>query len=94
VVGVYPNFAPATSYIVGQMLDNSRLSPPETVVGNLFFLNVFDEGQAYTEQEHRDWLADAGFKQCERLLLPNKMSIMSAKKPREGKPGVHRPSGC
>ena len=44
-------------YIVGQMLDNSRLSPPETVAGNLFFLNVFDEGQAYTEQEHRDWLA-------------------------------------
>jgi ubiquinone/menaquinone biosynthesis C-methylase UbiE len=68
--------------IVGQVLDNSRLSPPETVAGNLFFLNVFDEGQAYTEQEHRDWLADAGFEQCERLLLPNKMSIVSARKPR------------
>lgn len=68
--------------IVGQVLDNSRLSPPETVAGNLFFLNVFDEGQAYAEQEHRDWLADAGFVQCERLLLPNKMSIMSARKPR------------
>ena len=69
-------------YIVGQMLDNSRLSPPETVAGNLFFLNVFDEGQAYTEQEHRDWLADAGFAQCERLILPNKMSIVSARKPK------------
>jgi ubiquinone/menaquinone biosynthesis C-methylase UbiE len=69
-------------YIVGQVLDNSRLSPPETVAGNLFFLNVFDEGQAYTEQEHRDWLAEAGFEQCERLLLPNKMSIVSARKPR------------
>src|SRR4029453_10187580 len=63
-------------YIVGQMLDNSRLSPPETVVGNLFFLNVFDEGQAYTEQEHRDWLADAGFKQGAGLLLPNNMEFM------------------
>jgi O-methyltransferase len=41
-------------YIVGQVLDNSRLAPPETVAGNLFFLNVVDEGQAYTEQEHRD----------------------------------------
>jgi SAM-dependent methyltransferase len=69
-------------YIVGQVLDNSRFSPPETVAGNLFFLNVFAEGQAYTEQEHRDWLADAGFEQCERLLLPNKMSIVSARKPR------------
>jgi SAM-dependent methyltransferase len=81
-------------YIVGQVLDNSRLSPPETVAGNLFFLNAFDEGQAYTEQEHRDWLADAGFEQCERLLLPNRMSIMSAKKPRESMPDGHRPSGC
>jgi SAM-dependent methyltransferase len=73
-------------YIIGQVLDNSRLSPPETVAGNLFFLNVFEEGQAYTEQEHRDWLTEAGFAQCERLLLPNKMSMMSAKKPREGMP--------
>jgi len=69
-------------YIVGQMLDNSRLSPPETVAGNLFFLNAFDEGQAYTEQEHRDWLADAGFAECERVILPNKMSLMHARKPR------------
>jgi SAM-dependent methyltransferase len=69
-------------YIIGQVLDNSRLSPPETVAGNLFFLNVFDEGQAYTEQEHRDWLADAGFEACTRCILPNKMSMMSARKPR------------
>jgi ubiquinone/menaquinone biosynthesis C-methylase UbiE len=69
-------------YIVGQVLDNSRLSPPTTVTGNLFFLNVFDEGQAYTEQEHRHWLADAGFEHCERLILPNNMSIVSARKPR------------
>jgi len=69
-------------YIVGQMLDNSRLSPPETVAGNLFFLNVFDEGQAYTEHEHRDWLTDAGFEDCERHILPNKMSMMRARKPR------------
>ena len=68
-------------YIIGQMLDNSRLSPLETVGSNLFFLNAFDDGQAYTEQEHRDWLTNAGFANCERLLLPNRMSIMSARKP-------------
>ena len=81
-------------YIVGQMLDNSRLSPPETVAGNLFFLNVFDEGQAYTEQEHRDWLADAGLAECTRCILPNKMSVMRARKPSEGMTGAHRLSNC
>src|SRR5439155_18513918 len=47
-----------TLYIVGQVIDNSRLSPPEPVLSNLFFLNVFDEGQSYTEQEYRDWLTE------------------------------------
>lgn len=71
-----------TIYIVGQIIDNSRLSPLEPVLSNLFFLNVFDEGQAYTEQEHRDWLTEAGFGGIERVVLPNNMSIVSAKKPR------------
>jgi hypothetical protein len=52
------------------------------VTGNLFFLNAFDEGQAYTEQEHRDWLADAGFEHCERHILPNNMSMVRARKPK------------
>jgi hypothetical protein len=33
--------------IVGQVLDNSRLSPPEIVAVNLFFLNMFYEIQNY-----------------------------------------------
>jgi ubiquinone/menaquinone biosynthesis C-methylase UbiE len=69
-------------YIIGQVLDNTRQSPPEVVAANLFFLNAFDAGQAYTEQEHRDWLAEAGFERVEHLLLPNQMSIMRARKPR------------
>ena len=43
------------------IIDNSRTSPPEQVAFNLLFLNMYDGGQAYTEQEHRDWLEQAGF---------------------------------
>jgi hypothetical protein len=28
---------------------------------NLVFLSIYDEGQAYTEREHRAWLAEASF---------------------------------
>jgi SAM-dependent methyltransferase len=70
-----------TIYIVGAVLDDSRLSPPEMVGSNLHFLNIFDEGQAYTEQEHRDWLAEAGFVGFKRVNLPNSRSIVTARKP-------------
>jgi ubiquinone/menaquinone biosynthesis C-methylase UbiE len=69
-------------YIVGQVIDNTRLSPPEPVLSNLFFLNVFDEGQSYTEHEYRDWLTEAGFAGIQRVVLPNHTSLLSARKPR------------
>jgi ubiquinone/menaquinone biosynthesis C-methylase UbiE len=69
-------------YILGSILDDSRLSPPEMVVLNLFYLNAYDEGQAYTEQEHRDWLSEAGFVDFKRVVLPNKTSIVTARKPK------------
>jgi len=40
-------------YIVGRILDDSRLAPVDTVGFNVVFLNIFDEGRAYTEGEHR-----------------------------------------
>lgn len=69
-------------YILGAILDDSRLSPPEMVVANLNLLNVYDEGQAYTESEYREWLAEAGFVDFKRVILPNKTSIVTARKPR------------
>lgn len=42
-------------------LDDSRLSPALPLLLNLWFINVFDQGQSKTEQERREWLADAGF---------------------------------
>ncbi len=48
-------------YILGNILDDNRLSPPDTVTMNGLFLNLYDAGQAYTEQTYRPWLAAAGF---------------------------------
>ena len=63
------------------ILDDSRVAPPQTVEFNLNAINVFDEGQAHTEQEHRNWLTEAGFEGFERVTLPSGTSIISARKP-------------
>ncbi len=61
-------------------LDDSRLAPPETVRHNLWYINVFDEGQARTEQERREWLVGAGFEGTKRVKFPDGSSIMVARK--------------
>lgn len=73
-----------TIYIVGQILDDSRTSPPEAVWFNINFINVYDEGEAYTEQQHRDWLSDAGFVDIQRAnyMLAGGYGLMTARKPR------------
>jgi SAM-dependent methyltransferase len=43
------------------MLQDSRLAPRAAVEINLVFINVYDEGQSYTESEYRGWLEEAGF---------------------------------
>ena len=68
-------------YIVGRILDDARLSPVDTVGFNLVFLNIFDEGRAYTEGEHRTWLTALGFAEIARVPLPEGVSIISARKP-------------
>jgi 2-hydroxy-4-(methylsulfanyl)butanoate S-methyltransferase len=69
-------------YIVGQILDNSRLSPPSAVGFNLNFINMFDSGESYTEQEHREWLNQAGFVDIERanFFLAEGLGVMTARK--------------
>ena len=69
-------------YIIGQILDNSRTSPPEAVGFNLNFINTFDAGESYTEQEHRDWLSEAGFVDIERAsyTLAGGIGLMTARK--------------
>ena len=50
-----------TLFVIGFVTDDSRTSPDLAVGMNTFFLNAFDEGQAYTESQYRSWLNDAGF---------------------------------
>lgn len=47
--------------VIGFILDDTRLGPPVTVAYNLYFLNVYEHGEAYTAGEHREWLEAAGF---------------------------------
>jgi len=68
-------------YIVGRILDDSRLAPVDTVGFNVAFLNIFDEGRAYTEGEYRTWLTAAGFAEIARVPLPEGVSLITARKP-------------
>lgn len=67
-------------YIRGDMVDDSGISPLGAVMRNLVYLNIYDEGQAYTEKEHREWLAEAGFEDFERKILPDGFSMVRARK--------------
>ncbi len=69
-----------TLFIFGDVLDDSRLTPVELAAVNLFYINVFDGGQAFTEGEHRAWLAEAGFENMEREILPDQRSLITAKR--------------
>lgn len=68
-------------YIRGAgIIDNSRTSPTDLVSFNIVFVNVYNAGQAYTEQEHKEWLEEAGFEGFKRTVLPDGGSIITARK--------------
>lgn len=71
-----------TIYIVGQILDNSRTSPPRAVGLNLAFINRYEAGESYTEQEHHMWLSEAGFVDIDRanFILASGDDLMTARK--------------
>ena len=47
----------------------------------MVFLNIFDDGRAYTEGEHYTWLTALGFAKIERVALREGVSTMTAHKP-------------
>ena len=53
-------------YVVGWILDDSRVSPAELAAYDLLFLNEYDHAQLWTEGEIRAWLAEAGFRDITR----------------------------
>ncbi|HEX9144056.1 MAG TPA: methyltransferase [Candidatus Binatia bacterium] len=67
-------------YIRGDVVDDSGVSPLGAVMRNLIYLNIYDEGQAYTEKEHREWLQEAGFEDFQRKVLPDGFSLMKARR--------------
>ncbi len=69
-----------TLYIIGHVLDDGGLTPAAAVNFGLLALNLYDGGQAFTEQQHRQWLGDAGFVDITREMLPNGYSLLSARK--------------
>jgi hypothetical protein len=49
-------------YIIDLITDDTRLYPTTSAAFyNLLFLNIYENGQAYTASEHRSWLTEAGF---------------------------------
>jgi 2-hydroxy-4-(methylsulfanyl)butanoate S-methyltransferase len=74
-----------TLFIIGAVLDDSRLSPENLVSANLIMLNVYDDGLNYTEGEYRSLLVEAGLTEIEVRLgvLSNNASLVSARKPGE-----------
>ncbi len=72
-------------HIIGSILENTRLSPTVSMAFSLVFLNVYDEGGAYTEQEHVDWLEEAGFTDVSVKfgVTPDGGGLVTARKPEE-----------
>ncbi len=70
-------------FMIGRVLDDSRLTPVDSVAVNVMFLNVYQEGQAYTESEYREFFALAGLGNVSRTLLSGGYSIIRGTKIRE-----------
>ena len=68
-------------FILGHFMDNSKTAPLEEVIWFLNNLNSDDEAGFYTEDNHINWLKEAGFVDIKRELLPNGDGVIHAIKP-------------
>jgi SAM-dependent methyltransferase len=68
-------------FILGHVMDDLRVSPPEEVIWYLLNLNWEDHAGFYAEKDYRDMLSNAGFQDVRRDRLPNGDGIMTARKP-------------
>lgn len=69
-------------FIIGPLLDDTHISPARTVGFNLVFLNVNDDGLAFTEGDYRTWLTAAGFTDVALapIAMPGGQSLITARK--------------
>ena len=65
----------------GGILDDDELGPLNAVFMNITFMNFYDESEAYTEAEHRAWLAEAGFVGVTREQLPDGKELIRGRLP-------------
>lgn len=65
-------------FIVAYVTDDSRLSPDVAVATNVFFLNVFEDGQSYTASQYQSWLNNAGFTDVIRAPFLAGYSLITA----------------
>jgi hypothetical protein len=70
-----------TVYIIASVLDNSRTWPVDAVYWDLVFLNIYDDGRSYTEQQYRELLTEAGFIDFEGIVPQSNERILVARKP-------------
>jgi len=71
-----------TIYILGHIMDDSRVSPSEEVIWYLLNLNWDDHAGFYAEKDYREMLLNAGFQDIRRDSLPNGDGVIIARKPR------------
>jgi cyclopropane fatty-acyl-phospholipid synthase-like methyltransferase len=73
---------PGGEIFIGAILDDDGLGPTGVLAVNLFFLNAFHDGEAYTESEYREWLETAGFVDIKKSLLRGglDLSLLTARR--------------
>jgi hypothetical protein len=67
-------------FVLGHVMDDSRTSPVEEVGWYLINLNWEDEAGYYAEEDYREMLEEAGFKDIKRENLPNGDGLIRAVK--------------
>ena len=70
-------------FVAGAIMSNTRQSPPDMVGQNLIYINIYDNGMIYTEDEYRTLLADAGLERIEICwgCMPGGASLAVGQKP-------------
>ncbi len=82
LTNIRPTLKPGGAiFVIGHVVENSRLSPALAVGFSLMTLNVYDDGQAYTRQEYLDWLTEAGFEEGNITSMSGGLTLVSAKNP-------------
>jgi hypothetical protein len=68
-------------FILGHIMDDSRISPPEEVIWYLLNLNWDDHAGFYAEKDIGEMMLNAGFQEVQRGTLSNGDRVMTALKP-------------